>query len=41
MTTAPETHYRLPVAIRTVDVDRSGAWLSAGWRDFLNTPRSA
>jgi len=39
MTTAPGTHYRLPVAIRTVDVDRSGAWLSAGWRDFLNTPK--
>lgn len=30
--------YRLPVAIRTVDVDRSGAWLAAGWSDFLRTP---
>jgi uncharacterized membrane protein len=31
--------YRLPVDIRTVDVDRSGHWLAAGWRDFLKTPR--
>ncbi len=30
--------YRLPVTIRTVDVDRSGHWLAAGWRDFLETP---
>ena len=30
--------FRLPVGIRTVDVDRSGVWLSAGWRDFLKTP---
>ncbi|MGF1640636.1 MAG: DUF2189 domain-containing protein [Rhodospirillales bacterium] len=31
--------YRLPVGIRIVDVDRSGHWLAAGWRDFLATPR--
>lgn len=31
--------YRLPVDIQTVDVDRSGHWLAAGWRDFLRTPR--
>ncbi len=30
--------YRLPVTIRTVEVDRSGQWLAAGWRDFLKTP---
>jgi len=31
--------YRLPVKIRRVDdVDRSGRWLTAGWRDFLKTP---
>lgn len=30
--------YRLPVEIRTVEVDRSGRWLAAGWRDFLRTP---
>lgn len=31
--------YRLPVKIRRVDdVDRSGRWLAAGWRDFLKTP---
>jgi len=31
--------YHLPVDIRTVEVDRSGHWLAAGWRDFLKTPR--
>ncbi len=31
--------YRLPVDIQTVDVDRSGHWLAAGWADFLKTPR--
>ena len=31
--------YHFPVGIRTVDVDRSGHWLAAGWRDFLATPR--
>jgi uncharacterized membrane protein len=31
--------YRLPVAINTVDVDRSGHWLASGWREFLKTPR--
>lgn len=31
--------YHFPVGIRTVDVDRSGRWLAAGWRDFLETPR--
>ncbi|MBL8658700.1 MAG: DUF2189 domain-containing protein [Rhodospirillales bacterium] len=31
--------YRLPVTINTIaDVDRSGRWLSAGWRDFRRTP---
>jgi uncharacterized membrane protein len=31
--------YRLPATIRVIeDVDRSGHWLSAGWRDFLKTP---
>ena len=30
--------FRLPVTIRTVDIDRSGEWLAAGWRDFLETP---
>lgn len=38
MTTAPGMPHRLPVSIRTVDVDRSGAWLSAGWRNFLDMP---
>lgn len=31
--------YRLPVTINTIaDVDRSGRWLAAGWRDFRETP---
>jgi uncharacterized membrane protein len=31
--------YRLPVTINEIgEVDRSGRWLSAGWRDFLKTP---
>ena len=30
--------YQLPVVIRHVDVDRSGQWLAAGWRDFLRAP---
>jgi uncharacterized membrane protein len=31
--------YRLPATIRAIDdVDRSGRWLSEGWRDFLKTP---
>lgn len=31
--------YRLPVTINTIpDVDRSGRWLAAGWRDFRKTP---
>ncbi len=31
--------YRLPVSINTIaDVDRSGRWLAAGWRDFRMTP---
>jgi uncharacterized membrane protein len=38
MTTGSGT-YHVPVGIRTVDVDRSGHWLAAGWRDFLATPR--
>ncbi len=38
MTTGTGT-YHFPVGIRTVDVDRSGHWLAAGWRDFLATPR--
>jgi uncharacterized membrane protein len=38
MTTQAGT-YRLPVQIRKIDdVDRSGAWLSAGWRDFRRAP---
>jgi len=39
MTTTENGTYQLPVDIRTVDVDRSGHWLAAGWRDFLKTPR--
>lgn len=31
--------YHLPVDIQTVDVDRSGHWLAAGWRDFQRAPR--
>lgn len=39
MPTAEATPYRLPVTIRRLGaVDRSGRWLSAGWRDFLATP---
>ena len=38
MTAASQGTYRLPVAINTVGVDRSGQWLAAGWRDFLRTP---
>jgi len=38
MTSPVNGPYRLPVTIRSVDVDRSGHWLSAGWRDFLATP---
>ncbi|TVR79162.1 MAG: DUF2189 domain-containing protein [Rhodospirillales bacterium] len=30
--------YRLPVTLRRVEIDRSGQWLAAGWRDFLKTP---
>lgn len=31
--------YRLPVTVRQLgDVDRSGQWLAAGWRDFRRTP---
>lgn len=31
---------RLPVTIRRItDIDRSGRWLAAGWRDFLAAPR--
>lgn len=30
--------YRLPVTLRRVEIDRSGHWLAAGWRDFLKTP---
>ncbi len=30
--------YQLPMDIRRVDVDRSGQWLAAGWRDFLRAP---
>lgn len=31
--------YRLPVTINTIaDIDRSGRWLAAGWRDFRKTP---
>lgn len=37
-TTTPRGTYRLPVTIQELDaVDRSGRWLSAGWRDFRNT----
>ena len=36
--TSGSNQYRLPVSIRTIDVDRSGHWLAAGWRDFLKTP---
>ena len=28
----------LPVAIRRVSVDRSGKWLTAGWRDMWKAP---
>jgi uncharacterized membrane protein len=39
METVQAGTYRLPVNIRRLaDVDRSGAWLSAGWRDFLKAP---
>ena len=38
MTTTDNGIYHLPVDIQTVDVDRSGHWLAAGWRDFLKTP---
>lgn len=38
MATVTTEYYRLPVDIREVDVDRSGHWLTAGWRDFLRTP---
>lgn len=31
-------HYRLPVTILQVSVDRSGVWLAAGWKDFLRAP---
>ena len=31
--------YHFPVGIRTVDIDRTGHWLAAGWSDFLATPR--
>lgn len=31
--------YRLPVTIRKIDdIDRSGHWLAAGWRDFRRAP---
>ncbi|TVR95729.1 MAG: DUF2189 domain-containing protein [Rhodospirillales bacterium] len=30
--------YRLPVTLNRVEVDRSGHWLAAGWRDFLKAP---
>lgn len=35
---AATAFYQLPIAIRRVDVDRSGQWLAAGWRDFLRAP---
>lgn len=38
-TTMDAAPYRLPVTVRRLAaVDRSGRWLSAGWRDFLATP---
>jgi uncharacterized membrane protein len=40
MTTAAAEPYQLPVTIRRLaDVDRSGHWLSAGWRDFRRAPK--
>jgi uncharacterized membrane protein len=39
MSAAAEGIYRLPVTIRRLaDVDRSGEWLSHGWRDFRRAP---
>lgn len=39
MSTPAAGVYRLPVLIRTIrDVDRSGQWLRAGWRDFCSAP---
>jgi uncharacterized membrane protein len=38
MTMSATNRFPLPVAIRTVPIDRSGQWLAAGWRDFLATP---
>ncbi len=38
MSTAHAGVYRLPVEIRKVEVDRSGHWLAAGWREFLKAP---
>lgn len=39
MSTSEGGVYRLPVTMRTLDdVDRSGHWLSQGWRDFKQAP---
>ncbi|MBL8666799.1 MAG: DUF2189 domain-containing protein [Rhodospirillales bacterium] len=40
MTASLSGNYQLPVRIRSIkDVDRSGHWLSEGWRDFTLAPR--
>jgi uncharacterized membrane protein len=39
MSVSAEGVYRLPVTIRSVkDIDRSGHWLSQGWKDFKRVP---
>jgi uncharacterized membrane protein len=39
MSTSESSTYQLPVSIRSLpDVDRSGQWLSQGWRDFKKAP---
>lgn len=39
METTGGGRYTLPITIRQIpEVDRSGHWLAAGWRDFLATP---
>lgn len=30
--------FHMPVTIRRVEIDRSGHWLAAGWRDFRRAP---
>jgi len=38
MTEPAATNYRFPVTIHKVGVDRSGHWLSQGWRDVWRAP---